>query len=150
MKSFLLIICLSFSSLLVLSSSANADTELPASAEITKALEKVIQENAKQMKAENIEGTMATIHSQSTLYASSKNFIARLFDIYELDYEIKSIKFIAHDEELAYVRVKQITKKVSGPAFKNNELDMLQIFKQENGEWKIWSQANMSVVFLDK
>ena len=65
------------------------------------------------MKAENIERTMATIDSQSTLYASTKNLISRLFDIYELDYDITNIKFIAQDDELAYVRVKHITKKVT-------------------------------------
>ncbi|MEB8431829.1 hypothetical protein OO007_06285 [Cocleimonas sp. KMM 6892] len=150
MKSFLLAVCLSCSSLLLFSSTAIASTEDTANTEITKLLEQAIHENVKQMKAENIEGTMATIHTKSNLYASSKSLISRLFDIYELDYEIIDIKFIAHQDELAYVRVKQLTKKVTGPAFKNNELDMVQIFKQEDGKWKIWSQANMSVVFLDQ
>lgn len=148
MKTLFLLMCISFSTLLVVNTEVVAKTEPSENTEITKALEQVIHENAKQMKTENIEGTMATIHSQSTLYASSKNLIARLFASYKLDYEITNIKFIAHVDELAYVRVKQITKKVSGPAFKNNELDMLQIFKQEDVKWKIWSQANMSVVFL--
>ena len=41
------------------------------------------------------------------------------------------------------------TEKISGPAFRNNEIDMIQIFKKENGKWKFWSQAILYIRYLD-
>ncbi|MGO2509551.1 MAG: hypothetical protein ACTH6Y_11200 [Vibrio hibernica] len=41
------------------------------------------------------------------------------------------------------------TTKVSGPTFHNNKLEALIVFKQEGETWKIWSQANMQIQYLD-
>lgn len=127
---------------LILSFSADANPD------VSSAVKKTIDENLLFTQSEDMEGTMSTIHTQSVLYIPTKNALARIFDNYQLSYQIISFNFIAYDQELAYVRVKQRTTKLSGPAFKNNDLDMLQVFKQENGTWKLWSQANMSIDYI--
>lgn len=117
--------------------------------QIAKALEQSVMDNLKGMVEEDADKVMATLHSQSATYNPTAGAIAQLFPAYDLSYEIVSFQFIGYDGELAYARVKQLTKKIAGPAFRDNELDMLQVFKQENGTWKIWAQANMSVKYLN-
>ncbi len=112
-------------------------------------IEKAINDNLTYLQEEDVEKSMSTIHSQSLSYLPTKNIISQLFGTYKLSYEIISYDFIASDSDLAYARVKQRTTKISGPAFKNNEIDMVQIFKQESGKWKLWSQANMSIDYIE-
>lgn len=37
-----------------------------------------------------------------------------------------------------------LTLKISGPTF-NNTLEALMAFKQENQQWKLWTQANLAI-----
>jgi len=60
-----------------------------------------------------------------------------------------SYEYIGLSGEYAIARIKFKTTKISGPAFKNNSVDMIQVFKQENGTWKLWSQANLEIQFTD-
>lgn len=46
-------------------------------------------------------------------------------------------------------RVKLATKKVTGPDFQDNELDLIQVFRKEDGEWKFWSQTILEVRPID-
>ena len=72
----------------------------------------------------------------------------QLFPAYDVKYELIDYQFIGEDSEYAYVKVKQRTKKISGPAFQDNEVEALFVFKQENGTWKLWTQANLSISYL--
>lgn len=112
-------------------------------------VKKAFQDNINYTVAEDVEGVLSTVHTQSLSYLPTKDLLVQLFGMYKLKYEILDYKFINYDGELAYVRVKQRTTKVEGPTFQNNEMDLLQVYKPENGVWKIWSQANMQVEFLN-
>ena len=127
---------------LLISTQANANQALSTE------IEEAINNNLIYIQAEDTEGTMSTIHSQSAVYLPTKNSLPQIFGNYQLSYTILSYKLVGYDGELAYARIKQRTKKISGPAFQNNDLDMLQIFKQEAGVWKLWGQANMSVEYF--
>ena len=120
-----------------------------ANDEIAAAIKATAMDNAKYLEEENADRAMSTIHSQSLSYVPTKNMLPQIFGNYKLSYKIKSFKFVAFDGELAYARVKQETRKLSGAAFQNNELDMVQVYKQENGRWKVWSQANMSMRYIN-
>ena len=120
-----------------------------ANPDIAKAIEKSVRDNARFLQEENTEAAMSTIHSLSASYLPTQNVLPQLFDNYDLSYEIESITFIGYDGELAYARIKQLTRKISGAVFQDNKLDMLQVFKLEAGVWKVWSQANMSIEYLN-
>jgi hypothetical protein len=68
---------------------------------------------------------------------------------YELSYKLMSFDFIGLSGVYAICRTKQRTLKISGPAFRNNDIDMIQIFKKENDTWKFWSQAILYIRYLD-
>jgi len=124
-------------------------TSTLAQSETQTAIEQVINDNLKYILEEDLELTLTTIHTQSPNYASSAQIMQQLFVAYDLKYEIVEINFIDVDDEYAYVRVVQKSEKINGPEFRNNILDALQVFKQEEGQWKLWTQANLAINYLD-
>ncbi len=109
----------------------------------------IMEANLKSLQDENMDAMMATIHPDSSSKSQMKQIMTRIFKNYDLKYEILSYKFIAYDGELAYVRVNQRTSKISGPAFKNNELEQVNILKKDSGSWKILTSAQLNLKFLN-
>ena len=126
--------------LLLLSTAVFADTSSD--------IEKAIRGNLEHTENEDVDAVMRDLHSLSPAYSQTQQVLLQLFSAYDLEYELVDYSFVGEDEEYAYAKVKQRTSKVSGPAFQDNEIDMLVIFKQENGVWKLWTQANLAVSYL--
>jgi hypothetical protein len=38
---------------------------------------------------------------------------------------------------------------VSGPAFKNNIIDSIYVFRKEGGKWKLWQQVVLETNFIE-
>jgi hypothetical protein len=71
-----------------------------------------------------------------------------MFENYDLKYKLTYFKYIGQDGEYAVARIRQLTEKVAGGYFQNNEIDMIQVFKKENDEWKYWSQVIIDVKYI--
>jgi hypothetical protein len=112
-------------------------------------IKETVEKNMQTTQAEDTTGMMETIHTQSPFYLMTKQQMQPLFDNYDLNYELLSYEYIGRSGDYAIARVNFQTTKVSGPAFKDNELDVIQIYKQENGTWKLWSQSNLDIKFLN-
>lgn len=108
----------------------------------------VIDENLKHTQSENASGVMSTVHKASPGYGATQQMLNQLFPAYDLKYTVLSYEFVGEEGGYAYARIVQRTEKVAGPAFNNNDLEALQIFKKENGQWKLWTQANLNINFL--
>lgn len=111
-------------------------------------VKKAIMANFKHTQAEDVAAVMGDMHSQSPAYLPTKQMLQQLFPAYDLAYELVDYRFVGEDGEYAYAKIRQRTTKISGPAFQNNELEVLMVFKQENGVWKLWTQANLAVTYL--
>ena len=111
-------------------------------------IEEAILGNLKHTQNEDVAAVMGDMHSQSPAYLPTQQMLQQLFPAYDLNYELLEYTFVGEDGEYAYAKVKQSTIKVSGPAFQNNKVEALQVFKEENGTWKLWTQANLSVSYL--
>lgn len=118
--------------------------------DIQNAINSVVIRNVQAVQAENLDAVMKTIHTQSPGYLTTKQQLAPLFDNYDLKYEILSFTYIGRDNQYAVARVKQSTQKLSGPAFRNNILDMVQVFRQEKGQWKFWNQVILEVTYINQ
>lgn len=118
-----------------------------SSADVASDIKQVISDNLKYVQSENLEGAMATMHSQSPSYLPTQQMLQQLFPAYDLKYDIVKYNFVGSDDEYAYAKVLQRTTKISGPAFRNNEVEALQVFKKENNKWRLWTQANLSIDF---
>ena len=132
---------LAFISFLLLgSASGQEDTD--------KAVHQTILKNLKAGQARDLPAMMKTIHSQSPVYQSTQERTPAIFKAYRLDYQLLSYKYIGLDGEYAFARTRHRTRRLSGPALRDNEMDSIQIFRKEKGEWKLWNQAILEIQYL--
>lgn len=118
--------------------------------DIAQAIKTVVIKNLNATEAEDADLVMQTIHSQSPAYISTKQQIPTTFENFDLKYKLLSFEYIGYDGEYAVVRTKQGTQKIFGPAFQDNEIDMIQVFKKEADQWKFWNQAILEIKFTNK
>jgi ketosteroid isomerase-like protein len=116
--------------------------------DISKAIHQTILKNLKAGQAEDLPAMMKTIHSQSPVYQSTKERTPAIFKAYNLDYRLLSYKYIGRDGDYAFARTRLRTRKISGPALRDNVVDTIQIFRKEKGEWKLWNQAILEIHYL--
>ena len=131
-----LIICMSISSYAL------------AADDIAVTIETLVKENLKATREENIDGIMSTIHPDSPAYNPTKDQTAPLFESYDLNYEIVSFTYIGEEGTYAVSRTKQKTTKISGPDFRDNVIDMIQVFRKDEGVWKFWNQVILDIEYL--
>ncbi len=112
-------------------------------------LKEAMLENIKSTEAENVEGTMKTIHSKSPLYKDTRKQLSLIFSKHlGLKYELISLKYLVTDGDYAIARVRQRTTQTPPVNIKNNESDMMIAFRKEGGAWKFWNQTLLEYKFL--
>ncbi len=116
--------------------------------DIAEEIRKVTFENLMATQAEDMNAMLATIHSEAPHYAQTKELSTMLFENYDLSYESLLFRYIGQDDEYGIVRWKFSTRKVAGPEFNDNTLDTIHVFRQENGNWKIWSVAILEIKYI--
>ncbi len=116
---------------------------------ISAILKNVVLENFDAYQNENISRVMETIHTLSPQYLLVKEAGTTIFPTYDLKYELLTFKYLVTDGEYALARGMQKTSKISGPAFRNNIIEVIFIFKQEEGKWKLWNQAVLALEFVN-
>ncbi|MBI4844860.1 MAG: hypothetical protein HY810_00010 [Candidatus Omnitrophica bacterium] len=116
--------------------------------EMNTTLKNVALENFKAYENEDISKIMETVHTQSPGYLATKQLSNEIFPEYDLKYEMLNFKYLIIDGEYALARATQKTSKISGPAFRNNILDVIFVFRQESGKWKFWSQVILGIQYI--
>jgi hypothetical protein len=111
--------------------------------------ESVIEANAKYMNEENFDEVLNTIYKDSPSYALSEVMIKKLFEIYDLNYNITSMKVIEDNDSEAKIEFTQITTKINGPEFKNNKSTGIHTLKKDGDSWKIFSTKMNDVQILN-
>jgi hypothetical protein len=110
----------------------------------------VIYENLNAMEKRDLQSFMATIHEQSPVIAQTEQMALQLLNTYELSCELKDVKVIEKSDQEARVKYVQITKKVSGPEFRNNKVTGIHILKKSDGKWKIYNTEIKDIKYLDQ
>jgi hypothetical protein len=111
--------------------------------------EAVIEANAKYMNEEKFDKVMNTIYKDSPSYSASEIMIKQIFERYDLNYKIVSMKVLEEKDSDAKIEFTQITKKIKGPDFKNNRSTGIHTLKKDGDSWKIYSTEMTNVQFLN-
>ena len=111
--------------------------------------ESVIEANAKYMNEEKFDEAMNTIHKDSPAYPATESMLKQLFDRYDLNYKVVSMKVTEETDLEAKIEFVQITSKLTGPEFKNNKATGVHTLKKDGDSWKIYSTEMTDVQFLN-
>jgi hypothetical protein len=109
----------------------------------------IVIENIKAMQQEDLDRAMATIDEQSEAYEQTKKLAQRLFEVYDLKYELDSVRVIGQTESEAKVQCLQTTRKVTGPAFRDNKIDIVHRLRNTDGFWRIYSSQINRIDYLN-
>nr|AWJ66283.1 hypothetical protein [uncultured bacterium] len=101
------------------------------------------------LQQEDLAAHLMTLHPDSPFYEQLKQQIPPIFQRYDLIYRVDAFNLIGSDRDFAYARISQTTNKRSGPAFADNQLDQLWVFKRYQGDWRVWTSQMLSVTYVD-
>lgn len=109
----------------------------------------VIIENIRASNAESVNHYMATIHSKSPSYQSTKNMTQEAFSLFDLSYKVSGLKIIKQTKNEVVVAFTLTTRKIRGPSFRDNHINGEMILRKEDGKWKIYEQVVHDVKYLN-
>ncbi len=118
-------------------------------AKLESALSSVVRENIAAANAEDLDRSMDTFHEDAPTRENSKVFMEKLFKEYDLKYQLDSFTCLGDDGTYACARAKHSTVKLAGPTFRDNSLDAIWIFRKSGDDWKIWTQSNLEIQWLN-
>ncbi len=135
-----------FLAALVFPSVAFGQAAPPAEQGLEAKLRQVIASNVEALRSENKKASLATFHSASPNRQKSAAMMDAYFSQYDFAYEVEAFHLIGADDEYAVARYEQNTRKLGGAATPHSAstMDMMTVFRQEDGQWKIWTSVQLS------
>ena len=123
-------------------------TSLTPSPDPRRAITAVVFENIAAHNAEDIDRYMATVHSDFPNFRGMRRTLKEMYDMYDLRATLRGVKVIEVSKNKARVSFVLTTKKVRGPAFKNNRVEGVFILRKDDGDWKLFDQEIENVEYL--
>ena len=109
----------------------------------------VVYANLEAAEDEDLDAYMATIHEDSALYENTESIMVLLFDTYDLDYEVDDLEILEITKNEAEIRLVQITRRIRGPEFDDNEATVVHTLRRSDGEWFFWESLIEDIELLD-
>jgi hypothetical protein len=116
--------------------------------EVPKA-KQVIRDNLKAAENENVEAFMDTRHPESPQFERTRMIMKRTFETYKLSYEVRNLSLDKKTDDEIHLKFTQVTRKESGPKFRDNKLQGVHILRKDDGKWKIYKTEKDQVEYLD-
>lgn len=121
------------------------DPNAPADENLTQ----IVYQNLDALNQENLDAVLATIDPQAVGFASTRDAMKQLFDQYDLRYEIEKIEVVEKSATSARVRVFQVTRKINGPAFRDNRIEVIHTLTNVDGQWKFSDTSVVNIEYLN-
>jgi hypothetical protein len=109
------------------------------------ALRQVVEKNLAAYNAEDVSGTLASIHTKSPAYGETRDALPRQFSALDARTKLEGFRYIGQDDEFALARVQYRTEGTTTKPFMNNILDTITVFHQEDDTWKYWDNHILGV-----
>lgn len=111
-------------------------------------IEKTMRKNIESLENEDIDMLIETTSEKSPMYSNTVVIAERLFEQYDLHYELENFKIDKIEGYEAQVSFVQITTKINGPQFRNNRLFGVHTLKKEDGTWKFYDTKILNIDYL--
>lgn len=103
---------------------------------------------ASTKETESLDNLMETMHPESPAYMQIKMQMEQMLPAFDMNVELAEFNFVGMDGDYAIARVKMKMEKVSGPMFQDHISDQFFVFKQDQGQWKLWEAAMLNMESL--
>ena len=100
----------------------------------------ILYRNSRAANEENLAAYMATIHPKSPAYHQTETSLPQLFAVYNLEFYFSNLTVTSLKKNEARIHFTLSTRRLSGPAFRNNVVVGTMILRPDNGVWKIYTQ----------
>jgi hypothetical protein len=105
--------------------------------------------NLHGFEQEDVDLAMAALDPDSPIYDSSEEITRKLFKMYDLEYELSDIVVTSKTETRATVHYVQVTRKVSGPEFRDNRIEGEHLLRKKDGKWLIYDSRPDKIDYLN-
>ena len=109
----------------------------------------VVFDNIIAANREDVGAYMATIHPDSPSYNKRQVTIKSAFSLHDLSYAIFIPEMLEHGESEAVISFVLTTRKIRGPAFRDNTVTGEMTLQKHGGEWKIYDQRVDDIQYLN-
>lgn len=114
------------------------------------AIRQCIQKNLRASQDEDIDAIWETFKPSSEQEKEQTTAILKmLFEACDLSYTIESYKLLKLEGDQADVEVVQVTKKISGPEFRDNRSTFQHSLKKIDGCWFIIGTKPMKIEYIN-
>jgi tetratricopeptide (TPR) repeat protein len=110
---------------------------------------RVIYENVAAHNAEDIERYIATMHTKSPNYADLRQNLQEVYSTYDLRADVSGVQVIKASRNEARVSFVLVTRKIRGPAFRDNRVEGVFVLRKEDDRWKLYNQEIDNVEYLE-
>jgi tetratricopeptide (TPR) repeat protein len=108
-----------------------------------------IYSNIRAANSENLTAYMNTIHSKSPLYNQTERLLKEAFSEFDLSYYVSDLEIEKQSRSEAEIHFRLTTRKLRGPAFRDNVVEGIFIMRPEDGVWKIYDQEVIDVQYIN-
>lgn len=108
-----------------------------------------IYSNIRAANSENLAAYMNTIHSDSPLYNQTERLLKDAFSEFDLSYYVSNLEIEKQSRSEAEIHFFLTTRKIRGPAFRDNVVEGIFIMRPEDGVWKIYDQEVINVQYIN-
>ncbi len=126
----------------VSSAAISGQTIRPADRQV---FQQVFTKHLRALNQENLNNYLATLDSRSPKYSAAKVATLKLFQDYDLKYELQSVDVISLGRQDAVVRLTATVKKIKGGEFTDSQMVTLNTIKKTNGQWRIYDTQVESI-----
>jgi hypothetical protein len=105
--------------------------------------------NLHGLEKENLDLAMASIDPDSAIYQSTKNLTREFFKTYDIDYEISDLVVTSKTSSEAAVHFVQVTRKLSGPDFRDNRVEGEHLLHKKDGKWLVYQTRPDKIDYLN-
>ena len=102
-------------------------------------LRQMLEAHTQAKQDENLPALFVNVDRMVALRQQAR--FRKIFRAYDLLYSLDDFELLYFDEGIAIARFRQTVRKTSGPTFKDNQKDALQVFVKREGEWRIFEQV---------
>ena len=117
-----------------------------ASQEQDQTLARLYAEVIRLQNLKDMTGVLSCVHAESFGRILIQQILEPFFNLFTLQYSLISHAYVGSDGEYTYYRAKVKIEKIAGPDFKNGLTENLVLYKQQQGQWKVWNRVLLTMV----